>query len=74
VQHFRTLWTKVFRAFIEREGGAGNFRFAPELLSARIYYAREVDGKEESDRWAQSLVLTRIARECFETVCARTQD
>jgi hypothetical protein len=74
VQHFRTLWTKVFRAFIEREGGEGNFRFAPELLSARIYYAREVDGKEESDRWAQSLVLTRIARECFETVCARTQD
>ena len=66
VQHFRTLWTKVFLAFIDTEGGTGIFRFAPELLSARIYYAREIDGKEESDRWAQSLVLTQIARDCFE--------
>jgi len=65
VQHFRTLWTRVFRAFLQRPGDSP-FRFAPELLSARIYYAREVNGKEESDRWAQSQVLTQIARDCFE--------
>lgn len=44
------------------------FRFAPELLSARIFYAREIDGKQESDRWQQSLVLTQIARDCFAAV------
>ena len=72
VQHFRTVWTKVFQAFLDREGSSGLFRFSPELLSARIYYAREIDGREESDRWAQSLVLTQIARDCFQSVCART--
>jgi len=65
VQHFRTLWSKVFQAFLAREGTAGVFRFAPELLSARIFYAREIDGKEESDRWNQARVLTEIARDCF---------
>jgi sugar phosphate isomerase/epimerase len=65
VQHFRTLWSRVFRSFLQRDV-AGDFRFAPELLSSRIYYAREIDGREESDRWAQSLVLVQIARDCFE--------
>jgi hypothetical protein len=70
VAHFRTLWTAAFRGFM---GGAspGDFiLFVPELLSPRIYYARllrEANGDlvEESDRWQQSLVLCRIAAECF---------
>jgi len=68
VQHFRTMWTQVFESFRRRHGADPVFRFAPELLSARIFYAREVDGKEESDRWQQSLVLTQIARDCFAAV------
>jgi hypothetical protein len=44
--------------------------FVPELLSPRIYYARLLDKSgptavEESDRWEQSLVLRRIAEDCF---------
>ena len=35
--------------------------FVPELLSPRIYYARTY----EEDRWSQSQILVRIARECF---------
>lgn len=27
-----------------------------------------LEGKEESDRWQQSLVLTQIARDCFAAV------
>ena len=65
VQHFRTMWTQVFTAFIRNHPADGVFRFSPELLSARIFFAREINGKEESDRWEQSLVLTRIARDCF---------
>ena len=70
VQHFRILWSKVFRAFLAREGPGGVFRFAPELLSARIFYAREVDGREESDRWYQARVLTDIAADCYRVAIA----
>jgi len=65
VRHFRTVWTKVFESFLQRDAGESRFRFAPELLSSRIYYAQQRNGKEESDRWAQSLVLVQIARDCF---------
>ena len=65
VQHFRTMWTRVFAAFKRTQGNEAVFRFSPELLSARIFYAREIEGKEESDRWQQSLVLTALARDWF---------
>jgi hypothetical protein len=63
VQHFRQLWTKCF--------GYGATIFVPELLAPDIYYARtvpDVNGQEieESNRWEQSLVLRRIAEECFK--------
>ena len=62
VRHFRQLWTACFRA--------GARIFTPELLSSKIYYARSFPGSngtpvEESDRWEQSLILNRIAQECF---------
>ncbi len=58
VDHFRRLWTASFRH--------GARIFAPELLAPGIYYARTFNGIEESDRWEQSLILKRIAEECFE--------
>jgi sugar phosphate isomerase/epimerase len=66
VRHFRALWTQSFRGFLSRRSSADSFCFAPELLGPEIYYARVFDGREESDRWQQSLVLVGIARECFD--------
>lgn len=65
VAHFRTLWQAVFQGFLRSAVPGDTIRFAPELLAPSIYYARTFDGREESDRWQQSLVLCRIARECF---------
>jgi len=64
VEHFRQLWTETFRAAPEN-----HICFTPELLAPDIYYARTFDGVEESDRWEQSLILKRIAQECF--ACAQ---
>jgi len=62
VGHFRQLWTACF--------DYGAETFVPELLAPGIYYARTFPDAnaaevEESDRWEQSLVLRRIAEECF---------
>ncbi len=62
VTHFRQLWTTCFRN--------GARIFTPELLGPNIYYARTLRREngsvvEESDRWEQSLILRRIAEECF---------
>ena len=66
VSHFRTLWIESFLGFFRRSPSPDRFIFAPELLGPEIYYARTFAGREESNRWEQSLVLLRIARECFE--------
>ena len=65
VQHFRVLWTAVFESFLREAAGEASICFASELLGPGIYYARSFGGHEESDRWQQSKVLVRIARECF---------
>ncbi len=65
VNHFRALWTESFLGFLRRRPLPDRFCFAPELLGPEYYYARVFDGREESDRWQQSLVLVHIARECF---------
>jgi len=70
VAHFRELWTESFRGFLAGATQGDYMLFVPELLSSGIYYARllrTADGElvEESDRWEQSLVLCRIAAECF---------
>lgn len=65
VGHFRELWTESFLGFLRRRPATDRFCFATELLGPEIYYARTFDGREESNRWEQSLVLSRIARECF---------
>jgi hypothetical protein len=66
VAHFRTLWTQVFLAFLRRSPRGESFCFAAELLAPHVYYARTFHDSEESDRWQQSLVLTKIARDCFD--------
>jgi hypothetical protein len=63
------LWTAVFASFLASTGEGDTIYFATELLPPDFYYARRFNGllkgQEESDRWQQSLVLMRIARECF---------
>jgi hypothetical protein len=66
VGHFRTLWTECFAAYLRDEAPRQPFvTFTAELLAPGIYYARTFGGREESDRWEQSLLLVEIARECF---------
>lgn len=66
VTHFRALWTQCFAAYLCDPNPQQPFiTFTPELLAPGIYYARSFQGEEESDRWQQSLLLMRIARECF---------
>jgi sugar phosphate isomerase/epimerase len=65
VAHFRALWTASFHGYLARKPLCDKFCFTPELLGPEFYYARMFDGHEETDRWEQSLVLVRIARECF---------
>ena len=70
IGHFRALWTRSMEHFL-RQASPGDFLcFVPELLSPRIYYGRvfrDAGGelREESDRWTQSLVLRKIAQDCF---------
>ncbi len=70
VEHFKQLWTAAFRHFLRLAQADDAIYFAPELLAPDIYYARtfpDRDGVavEESDRWEQSLVLKKMAEECF---------
>ena len=65
VAHFRTLWTESFLGFLSRRPPSDRFCFTPELLGPEFHYARVFDGHEETDRWQQSLVLVRVAQECF---------
>jgi sugar phosphate isomerase/epimerase len=71
IGHFRALWTEAFFGFLGRRPPTDRFCFAPELLEPAIYYARTFEGREESSRWEQSLVLVRIARECFAEALKR---
>lgn len=72
VAHFLRMWTRAMEHF-PRE--TGPLYFVPELLAPGIYYGRRLpDGREECDRWQQSLVLCGLARRCFvsaERIIAR---
>ncbi|MCL5997289.1 MAG: hypothetical protein M1546_14720 [Chloroflexi bacterium] len=70
VAHFREMWTRSMVAFL-RSAQPGDFLcFTPELLGPEINYARLIPAQtgewvEESDRWQQALLYTRIAQECW---------
>lgn len=67
IEHFRTLWKRVFRGFLTAEGTKQPFlTFAPELLPPAGAKELSVD----YDRWEQSLLLCRIAKECFAEAVA----
>ncbi|MHB1022243.1 MAG: sugar phosphate isomerase/epimerase family protein [Acidobacteriaceae bacterium] len=65
VEHFRQLWTAAFAGYLRSAARQEFLCFTCELLAPSIYYARTFAGREESDRWQQSLVLAQLARECF---------
>ena len=79
VGHFQSLWTACFEGFLKSARQGDYILFVPELLSPRIYYGRlrRTDAgsmEEETDRWTQSLVLRRIAMECFAAAQAGPRD
>jgi hypothetical protein len=75
VGHFREMWTRCFAAYLQIAAPQQAFlTFAVELLAPQIFYARTFEGKEESDRWAQSLLLVEMARECFAEAERSLQD
>lgn len=61
ITHFRELWTASMRGFAAGAVPGDYLIFCPELLATGIYYAQD----DRTDRWEQSLVLCRMARECF---------
>lgn len=69
--HFRDLWTRAMAGFRATAETDAELVFAPELLSPSInyglYHTNDAGERcEGTDRWAQALVLTRIAQECWE--------
>jgi len=75
VTHFKQLWTACFRGLLDSAQPGDYICFAPELLAPGIHYARTFpDGSgemgEESDQWDQSLILKRMAAECFRQASA----
>ncbi len=70
LDHFKELWTRAMAGFLRTAVPGDVLIFAPELLSGTHYYARLFPGPdgrlaEESDRYAQALLLKDLARSCF---------
>jgi hypothetical protein len=68
--HFKEMWTKAMHGFLRAAGEGDVLIFAPELLSKTYYYARMFPNgsgglAEESDRYAQALLLKDLAHACF---------
>jgi hypothetical protein len=68
--HFKELWTRAMFGFLQSAGPGDILIFAPEILSAKTYYARMFPNQsgqlvEETDRYAQALLYRDLARACF---------
>lgn len=73
---FKEIWTRAMMGFIQNATAGDYLIFCPELLDATYYYARKFttsDGQrqEESDRYGQSKIYAKIARECFKEATTR---
>ena len=69
-EHFQWLWETGMRHWLARAQAGDILPFAPELGPPRDNYAityRDASGAltEISDRWAQTLVVKRLAEECW---------
>jgi hypothetical protein len=67
---FRKLWQRALAGFLGIAVPGDVLIFAPELLSPRYYYARDLpnpDGSrsEECDRYQQALLYARLIRQLF---------
>jgi hypothetical protein len=70
LDHFKELWTSAMLGFLRTADPGDVLIFAPELLSGANYYARKFplsssQLSEESDRYAQALLLKDLAHACF---------
>jgi sugar phosphate isomerase/epimerase len=63
-QFFVDIWTATMRAWRKGAGPGDVFPFASELGPPR-YAMTGPDGKEFSDRWAQSLVMKKLAEQAW---------
>jgi hypothetical protein len=71
LRHWEEILTRVFTTFRRVMPAGSVLPVAPELLPAANGYAREIPGpdgllREESDRWQQALILTRLASAWWE--------
>ncbi len=62
---FVRLWTRMLRAWRANAGAGDVFPFASELGPPR-YAITDLEGREISDRWEQSLVMKRLIEEAWE--------
>jgi hypothetical protein len=79
LDHFRELWTRAMLGFLRHAAPGDVLPFALELLAGTHYYARlfpDAEGvmREESDRYAQALLLAQIARESFAAASERQEE
>lgn len=70
LEHFKEMWTRAMMGFLQNAIKGDVLIFAPELLAGTYYYARKFPDasgllKEESDRYAQAILLTELAHACF---------
>jgi len=69
-QQFKKLWTYGFAEWLKRARPGDVLGFQPEL-GPPDYSIRDLDGNEISDRWEQSLVVTRLAKEAWADAVAQ---
>lgn len=63
-QQFKRLWTMGFTAWLKAAQPGDVLPFCAEL-GPPGYSITDLDGREISDRWAQSLVIKRLAEEAW---------
>lgn len=64
-QFFVTLWSTAMKHWLKDAGPGDIFPFTSELGPPR-YAITTPDGKEFSDRWAQSLVIKQLAEQAWQ--------